>query len=107
MTDDFDLIVSSFLSEYGVRIYSDDFKSMTWDEFAALLGGLSADSPLVRMVRIRSETDRNVLRHFTKAQHKIRNDWIRRSRGSRVSAKTAKERDTFLQELVEMFRKGG
>ena len=94
------------MSEYGVRIYSDDFKSMTWDEFAALLGGLSADSPLVRMVRIRSETDRNVLRHFTKAQHKIRNDWIRRSRGSRVSAKTAEERDALLKELVEIFKGG-
>lgn len=80
---------------------------MTWDEFSSLLCGLGADSPLVRTVRIRSEKDRDVLKHFTKEQHKIRNDWIRRSRGSKkVSMKTIEERDELLRQLADMFRKG-
>ena len=87
------------MSEYGYRIYSDDFKNMTWDEFSSLLCGLGADSPLVRIVRIRSEKDRDVLKHFTKEQHKIR------SAGS-AGMKTIEERDAFLRQLAGMFRKG-
>ena len=34
LIDDFDLIVSSMMSEYGVRIYSEKFKKMKWGEFA-------------------------------------------------------------------------
>ena len=78
---------------------------MTWDEFSSLLCGLGADSPLVRIVRIRSEKDRNVLKHFTKEQHKIRNDWIRRKRSSEnASLKTIEERDAFLKQIADMFR---
>lgn len=80
---------------------------MTWDEFSSLLRGLGADSPLVRIVRIRSERDREVLKHFTKDQHKIRNDWLRhRASSVRASLKTIEERDAFLRQLADMFRKG-
>ena len=81
---------------------------MTWEEFASLLSGLGADSPLVRIVRIRSEKDRDVLRHFTKEQHMIRNEWIRRNKASgKASIRTIEERDAFLSQLLTMFRKGG
>ena len=95
------------MSEYGYRIYSDDFKNMTWDEFSSLLCGLSADSPLVRVVRIRSEKDRETLKHFTKEQHRIRNDWIKRKRSSdKANIKTIEERDAFIRQIADMFRKG-
>lgn len=95
------------MSEYGYRIHSDDFKNMTWDEFSSLLCGLGADSPLVRIVRIRSEKDRDVLKHFTKEQHKIRSDWLRRKRSAgSAGMKTIEERDAFLRQLAGMFRKG-
>ncbi|MGN0501765.1 MAG: Gp15 family bacteriophage protein, partial [Ruminococcus sp.] len=73
--DDFDLIVSSFKSSYGVSIYSTDFQSMTWQEFRSLLSGLGPDTPLARTVQIRLEDDKDVLKHFTSAQHRIRNKW--------------------------------
>lgn len=63
------------MSEYGVRIYSEKFKKMKWGEFAALLEGLSADSPLGRIVQIRLEDDQKMLERFTPAQRRIRLKW--------------------------------
>lgn len=78
---------------------------MTWDEFSSLLCGLGAESPLVRIVRIRSEKDRDVLKHFTKEQHKIRNDWLKRKRSScSADFKTIEERDALLKQIADMFR---
>ncbi len=78
---------------------------MTWDEFSSLLCGLGAESPLVRIVRIRSEKDRDVLKHFTKEQHKIRNDWLKRKRSScSADLKTIEERDALLKQIADMFR---
>lgn len=36
------------------------------------------DTPLGQIVAIRSETDADVIRNFTDAQRKIRDDWARR-----------------------------
>lgn len=78
---------------------------MTWDEFSTLLCGLGADSPLCRIVRIRSEKDGNVLKSYTPEQHRIRNDWIARHRSSgNASEQIIRERDEFLKRFAEMFK---
>lgn len=87
------------MSEYGVRIYSEDFKKMKWDEFCSLLSGLSAESPLGRIVQIRSENDPKILKNFTKHQLKIRSDWRNRA----VKQITPKSRDEMLEHLKNMF----
>ena len=79
---------------------------MTWDEFSSLLRGLGAETPLGHIVRIRSEKDRDVLKHFTKEQHRIRNEWIKKKRPIHTSMKTVEERDALLKQLSAMFRKG-
>ena len=76
---DWDLIVSSFLSQYGLRIRTKEFESVSWDEFCSLLAGLSPDTALGRVVAIRSETDKNVIKHFTKDQRRIYDDWKNRN----------------------------
>lgn len=48
---------------------------MRWGEFASLLAGLSADSPLGRIAQIRCENDPKILERFTAHQHRIRNEW--------------------------------
>lgn len=48
---------------------------MKWNEFASLLSGLSPDSPLGRLVQIRTETDKEVIKNFTSHQRKIYNEW--------------------------------
>ena len=102
MFEDFDLIVSSFRAQYGVKIYSKEFQEMRWDEFRALLSGLGSNTPLARIVQIRSENNEEVLKHFTKDQHRIRNEWRRRS-AKKVSEKKMTEfLDQMKQALISM-----
>lgn len=51
---------------------------MSYQEFVSLLGGLMEDTPLGRIVAIRSEKDNERLKNFTPEQKKIRNEWILR-----------------------------
>ena len=69
---------------------------MTWNEFKSLLSGLGSDTPLARTAQIRLENDKDVLKHFTSSQHKIRNKW--RSR----NIKTYSEKD--MQNILAQFQ---
>ena len=73
MIDDFDLIVASFTTQYGLRIR--DIKDMRWSEFKSLLVGLGPNTILGRIVSIRAEDDSEVLKNFTKDQKRIRNEY--------------------------------
>lgn len=53
-------------------------KDMSWREFSYLLAGIGPDTPLGRIVSIRAEDDREVLRDFTPEQRRIRNEWRQR-----------------------------
>lgn len=72
---------------------------MKWDEFCSLLSGLSADSPLGRIVQIRSENDPKMLKNFTKYQRKIRSDWRNRT-AKRI---TSENIDEALEQIKQMF----
>ena len=100
LLEDFDLIVSSFLSQYGFRIYSDDFKNMRWDEFKALLSGLSPDTPLGRIVAIRAEDDPEIIKNFTPEQRRIRSSWRKRQAGQ----KTEEDVEQALSQMLEAFK---
>ena len=78
MFEDWDLIVSSFLSQYGLRIRTKEFETVSWDEFKALIAGLSPETALGRVVAIRSETDKDIIKHYTKDQRRIYDDWRNR-----------------------------
>lgn len=69
---------------------------MKWDEFKDLLAGLGPDTPLGRIVSIRAEEDKDMLKHFTKDQHRIRNEW-RSKRAKKVS-------ETELNEVLEQLK---
>lgn len=70
---------------------------MKWGEFAALLSGLSADSPLGRIAAVRSETDPKIIEKFTPAQRRIHSEWRNRKAQS-----VGKER---LDEALDFFKK--
>lgn len=74
--DDWDLIDASFTAQYGIRLRAES--EMSWGEFCTLLSGIMPDTPLGQIVSIRSETDKEVLKHFTPDQRRIRNEWRRR-----------------------------
>lgn len=72
---------------------------MKWDEFKDLLSGLNNKTPLGAIVEIRSETDKEVLKHFTKDQRRIRNEW-RRKQAKEV---TQDQMDQLLEGLKQGF----
>lgn len=74
--DDWELIESSFLSQYGIRLREDGESDLSWSEFLSLLGGLMPDTPLGRVIAIRSETDPKRIKEMSKEQRKLRSDWI-------------------------------
>lgn len=96
--EDWDLIVSSFLTQYGLRIRTKEFESVTWDEFRSLLAGISPDTPLGRIVAIRSETDKDVIKHFTRDQKRIYDEW----RNRKAAAMTPESYDQAMVNLERM-----
>lgn len=72
---------------------------MKWDEFRGLLSGLGPETPLGRIVAIRSEEDKEILEHFTEDQHSIRNEW-RRRKAKEVSKE---QMDELLEQMKNAF----
>lgn len=79
---------------------------MKWDEFRDLLVGISPDTALGRIVGIRSETDKDVLKHFTKDQRRIRNEWMQRKAKAVKPEDMDKILEGFKQAFLSMAGKG-
>lgn len=75
MDFDWDLIVSSFAQQYGIRLYT-EYETISCEEFRQLLVGLNGDTPLGYTVQIRSEKDTKKINKMTNQEKKIRKDWI-------------------------------
>ena len=98
--EDWDLIISSFLSQYGLRIRTKEFESVSWDEFKSLLAGIAPDTVLGRIVAIRSESDKDVIKHFTTDQKRIYNEW-RDRKAKRMSPQTYGQQMEYLEQMME------
>lgn len=77
---------------------------MSWDEFKSLLSGIAPETPLGRMVAIRSETDKDVMKHFSKDQKRIYNEW--RNRKTENTKPETYERDmAYLESMMAALAK--
>lgn len=97
--EDWDLIVSSFAMQYKVR--EEEIARMEWREFLTLLSGIMPETPLGMVVQIRSEENRDMLKHFSPSQKQIRDTW--RSRHSPIlemSESDKKESVLNFQEVI-------
>lgn len=65
LIEDFDLVVSSFQSQYGIRLSRELPAGMKWEEFRDLLVGIGPDTALGRVVAIRAEDRKEILENFT------------------------------------------
>lgn len=72
---------------------------MTWREFRSLLSGLGPDTPLSRIAQIRLESDKDILKNFTSAQHRIRNKW----RSRNVKQYTEADMEAVLKQFQDVF----
>lgn len=95
------MIVSSFQTQYGLRV-ARVAGTMPWGEFRDLLAGLSADTPLGRLIAIRAETDPEVLKHFTPQQRAIRAEWRTRSARKKSEQDTSAFLDLMQTALARM-----
>jgi len=77
---------------------------MSWGEFCTLLAGIMHDTPLGQVISIRSENDKDVLKNFTKEQHKIRNEWRNRNT-RRLAMMDKKEAERQIQMFQEACKK--
>ena len=85
--------------QYGLRIQSEEFARMGWEEFADLLGGLNEQTPLARVAMIRTESDPERVRAMTPEQRRMRAEWRRR----RAHARTPGEVERFLSAMQGAF----
>lgn len=76
---------------------------MSWGEFCTLLAGVMPETPLGQIVSIRSEKHRETVKHFTKEQHRIRNEW--RSRPARLARMNKDEAGHQVRAFQEMCRR--
>ena len=73
---------------------------MRWGEVVSVLAGRSPDTALGRIVSIRAETDKEILKNFNDEQRKIRNEWL--SKHSRATVKK-EDAEKSMQNIEKMF----
>ena len=91
--DDWELIEASLFQQYGLRIRRE--MDISWDELKTLISGLLSDTPLGRVVSIRSETDKNVLKNYTPQMREIRSKWM-----NKVAQKKLEDEQTLNNEFA-------
>lgn len=74
---------------------------MKWDEFRDLLVGMGPDTPLGRIVAIRSEDDKDILKNFSPEQMRIRNTWRTRN----AKAMPQEQVDNYVEAMKQAFIK--
>ena len=52
---------------------------MKWDELKAMISGLGPETVLGRVVSIRAETDKEIIKNFGREEQRIRSDWNKRT----------------------------
>lgn len=72
---------------------------MPWSEFVSLLSGLGPNTSLARLVEIRLEDDKDILKNFTPSQYRIRNQW----RYRKTKEVTQEDVGTFLEQMKQTF----
>lgn len=100
LEEDWDLIEASFVTQYGIRLIETE---MDWKEFTVLLYGLMPETPLGQIIKIRTEEDPDILKHFSEEEHRIRNDW--RNRHSVIKEMTEEEKAEAAKKVQEIFAK--
>ena len=97
LIDDWELIEASFTQQYGIRLSRDE---MDWWEFQSKLQLLNETTPLGQVVCIRSESDPEILKNFTKDQKRIRNEYLKKN----AKNMDKKEYDDAMNAFKEMFK---
>lgn len=101
------LIEQSIAKQYGVL--PSEQGALKYSDWAKMVSGLMDDTPLGRIVAVRSEKDREMIRHMNKWQKQIRADWtaFRASSRPQVEAAEAKKQMAALENMLAGLFGGG
>ena len=91
-------------AQYGIRLTQE--AGMTWREFACLLTGLTGETPLGRVVRVRLERGADALRRLTPAERRMRAEWQRFRRARERTAVPAMHTERLQAALAACFAAG-
>lgn len=93
------MIEASFAMQYPQKDLYDEI--MDWKEFTTLLSGIMPETPLGKIISIRSESDGDILERFTPEQHRIRNEWNNRQFQKKIESMSKEE---VMKQVQAMFR---
>ena len=75
---DWQLIIDSYMYTYHEYLLKIPDKDMKWSEFITRIAGFDKDSPLIAVIRIRLEKNKDIIKNFNESQKRIYNDWQKR-----------------------------
>lgn len=87
-----------------MRIRTKEFETVSWDEFKSLLSGMDPETPLGRIVAIRAETDKKVIKNFNKDQKQIYDAWRKRKAETMSQATYDQEMKVLERMFADMCR---
>lgn len=93
------LIEQSIAKQYG--IIPSKQPHLHYADWVKLVSGLMDDTPLGRVISIRSEDDPQIIKQFTPMQHRIRSEW--RTFLANEQAKTV-SMDDWMRQMAELER---
>ena len=76
---------------------------MHYREWILLVGGLMEDTPLSQTVLIRKENDKERLKHFSRHEHRVRNEWRSFCAQQKLDGDN-KQPEDFAEMFENMFR---
>lgn len=76
---------------------------ITADRFMILLSGIMPETPLGNIIKIRSETDPEVIKHMTPGQRKIRDEWLAKKRHEKYDNMSKEEKLKQIEEIKKAF----
>lgn len=69
-----------------------------------MLAGIAPETPLGRVVAIRSETDKDIIKHFSKDQKRIYDKW-RNKQAEKMTPETYEQQMAALEKMFEQLCK--
>ena len=94
------LIEQSIAKQY--RVLPSEQGDLRYSDWIKMVSGLMDDTPLGRIVMIRSETDKERIKNFSLEQRRIQSDW-KRFRSQRLQHFDSNDYDKQMLALESMF----
>lgn len=78
---------------------------MHYSDWLSLVSGIMNDTPLGQTVRIRSEDNKEMLKHFSPYENRIRREWAAFRAKKQLAEKTPKQIQSDLTALEMMIKR--